>query len=154
MRVITSGVVALATAITAGCGGSSSNTPAAAAPPAASSYVITISNMTFSPLALHAPAGATVTVVNRDGELHSVTSEATPNAFTPGSASGVAFDTGLFLGARQFTLPANAPNGAVIPYYCQNHKALMNTPNGSITIDPTAVATMTPSAGSGGGTGY
>jgi plastocyanin len=152
MRVITNiGLVVLATTNTLGCGGSSSSTPPAAAP--AAGFVITISNMSFSPVDLRAPAGATITVINRDGEVHSVTSAASPNAFTPGSASGVAFDTGLFLGTRQFTLPANAPDGAVIPYFCASHTATMATPNGSITIDATALATAPPSGGDGGG-GY
>jgi plastocyanin len=69
MRAMTKAGIAVAfvTSIAAGCGGSSSE-PAAASP--ASGFVITISGMSFSPLDLHAPPGATITVVNRDGEVH------------------------------------------------------------------------------------
>jgi plastocyanin len=153
MRVITkAGLLGLAISIGAGCGGGSSSTPAASAPP--SGFFITISGMSFSPLDLHAPAGATITVINRDAEDHSVTSEASPNAFTPAPASGVSFDTGAFIGTRQFTLPPNAPNGAVVPYFCTVHKAVMVTPNGSITIDASAMASSAPGGGGGGGGGY
>jgi plastocyanin len=141
---------ALATAV-AGCGSSSTSSPAP--PPTTSGFTITISNLSFSPLNLHVPPGGTVTVVNQDSVVHSVTSEASPNAFTNGSVGGVAFDTGLFTGTRTFTIPANAPTGTVVPYFCMNHRAMMNTPNGSITIDPSATAT-TSSSGGGGGTPY
>src|SRR5512142_75600 len=82
---------------TLACGSSSSSS---AASPPASGYVITIQNLTFIPLDLHVPAGQTVTVVNRDSMAHSVTSEASPGAFTHGSVGGVSFDTGPFTGAR------------------------------------------------------
>jgi plastocyanin len=109
--------------------------------------------MAFSPLDLHVPPGATVTVLNLDGMAHSVTSEATPNAFTRGSVSGISFDTGQFIGTRTFAIPGTATNGTVVPYYCTFHTSTMVTPNGSVTIDPTAVAT-TPPAMPGGGPGY
>ncbi len=111
--------------------------------PAAGAYVITISNLAYSPLDLHVPAGATVTVVNKDGMDHSVTSEATSGSYTPGAPSGVApFDTGAFSsGQKTFTLPANTPAGTVIPYYCSVHRQTMATPNGTITVDPAAQAT-------------
>jgi len=91
-------------------------------------------------------------VVNDDGMPHSVTSEATQNAFTPGSVSGISFDTGAFTGSRTFSIPSNAASGTVIPFFCTVHRGTMNTPNGSITIDPTATATT--SSGGGGGTPY
>jgi plastocyanin len=153
MRAITKAGLAagVATIVAAGCGGSYSSEPAAAPP--ATGYVITISGMRFSPLDLRAPPGATITVVNRDAEIHSVTSEASPNAFASGAASGVSFDTGTFTGTRQFTLPSNAPGGAVIPYFCSNHREMMVTPNGSITIDPSAGGSSPPPDGGGGGGG-
>ncbi len=149
MRVNTkAGVVALAT-LAASCGGSSSPAPSASG----SGFFITIFNMSFSPLDLHAPPGATVTVVNDDGIDHSVTSEASANAFTFGSVAGISFDTGPFTGTRSFRLPSNAPNGTVVPYFCTVHKAQMNTRNGLITIDSSAVPTSTGGGGGGGG-GY
>ncbi len=147
---VKTGVVALATIFAAGCGGSSS--PAAPSAPA-TGFFITIFNMSFSPLNLHAPPGATVTVVNDDGIDHSVTSEANANAFTLGSVAGISFDTGPFIGTRSFALPSNAPNGTVIPFFCTVHKGTMNTPNGSITIDTSATPTSMGGGGGGGG-GY
>ena len=137
----------------AGCGSSSSSSPAA--PPQGSGFFITISNLSFSPLSLHVPPGGTVTVLNQDAMQHSVTSETTPSSFSPGAVSGVSFDTGPFTGARTFTLPTNAPSGTVIPFFCTVHRGTMNTPNGSITVDPSAVATTASGGGGGGGgSGY
>ncbi len=115
----------------------------------ATTYVITISNMTFSPLNLHARPGATITVENRDAMPHSVTSEVLVGAYTPGAPNGITpFDTGVFsLAQRTFTVPANATAGTVIPYYCTVHRQLMATPNGTITVDPNAqptTSTVTP----------
>ncbi len=144
MRVSTkTGLVLLAASIAVGCGDSSSPAPASSAP----GFFISISNLTFSPVALSAPPGATVTVINNDAEEHSVTSEASPNAFTPGSVAGVSFDTGAFTGTRSFTLPASAPNGTVIPFYCTVHMGTMTTPNGAITIDSTVQPTAPPGGG-------
>jgi hypothetical protein len=102
------------------------------------------------------PPGATVTVVNVDATTHSVTSESTAGAYTKGAVNGVQFDTGAFVGTTSFTLPANAPTGTVIPFFCTVHLTTMIPPNGSITIDPTAVASAAPVApmGGGGGGGY
>lgn len=97
-------------------------------------YTITIRNMAFSPLNLRVPPGATVTVVNQDSVLHSVTSEATAGAFTPGGVAGVSFDTRLFTGTTTFAIPASAPDGTVVPYYCTSHGGTMTTPNGTITV--------------------
>jgi plastocyanin len=158
MRVTISAALAVLALAAAGCGGSSSSSSPAPAPSPQAGFVITISGLAFSPLNLHVPPGATVTVVNQDGMPHSVTSETAPNAFTPGAASGVRFDTGAFTGTRTFTIPANAPSGAAIPYYCIPHLATMVTPNGTITIDPSAAGTTSGggpgSGGGGGGTGY
>jgi plastocyanin len=140
-------VVGLGAALAVGCGGSSSTSSGQTA----SGFTITIASMAFAPLGLAVPPGATVTVVNRDSMAHSVTSEAAPNAFTPGAVSGVSFDTGPFTGTRTITIPANAPEGAVIPYYCTVHGNTMATPNGTITIH--AAARPAPSPGGGGG-GY
>lgn len=147
-------IAAIGLAATAACGSSSSSVPAAAPAPSGPGFFITISGMAFSPLDLHVPAGASVTVLNQDGSTaHSVTSEATQNAFAPGAVSGVSFDTGLFTGTKTFTIPATAPSGTVIPYFCMNHRSAMVTPNGAITIDPAAVPTTAPGGGAPGGGG-
>jgi plastocyanin len=115
------------TGLTAACGSSTTT-------PAASAFNITISNFSFSPLNLTVPPGATVNVTNNDGLAHSVTSEAVPLTYTPGSVNGVSFDTGPFTGQTSFTIPSSAPNGTVIPYYCSVHKGAMNTRTALITV--------------------
>jgi plastocyanin len=139
-------------ALAAACGGSS-NDNSTTTPPVTPGYFITISNMSFSPLDLHVPPGGTVTVINKDTLVHSVTSQSAANAFTPGGVSGVSFDTGEFVGQKTFTIPATAAEKTVIPYYCTSHKQLMVPPNGTITVDTSAGQTTPPSGGGGGG-GY
>jgi plastocyanin len=96
-------------------------------------FTITIQNFAFSPTNLDVPPGATVTVVNQDSVLHSVTSESAMGNFSPGGVNGVSFDTGAFTaGQRTFTIPASAPLGTVVPYYCSVH--LSNMPQGTVTI--------------------
>jgi hypothetical protein len=63
-----------------------------------------------------------------------VTSESAPGEFAPGGVAGVAFDTGPFTGARSFTIPADAPPGTVVPFYCSVHRERMATPNGAIRV--------------------
>jgi plastocyanin len=99
-----------------------------------STFRIVISGMTFSPAELQVTPGATVTVENLDSMAHSVTSQATENAFTPGEVAGVAFDTGVFTGTRTIAIPTDAAIGTVIPYYCSTHLGTMVTPNGSIVV--------------------
>ncbi len=139
-------VAALGAGTLVACGGSSSkkNLPAG--------FYITISSMRFSPLNLDVPPGGTVTVLNDDSMDHTVTSEATSGAYTPGSVAGVSFDTGPFVGQRSFTIPSTAPEGTVIPYYCKIHTTTMATPNGTITVH--AAATPSGGGGGGGGGGY
>jgi len=99
------------------------------------SFTVTIANFAFSPANLSVPAGATVTVTNLDGESHTVTSESAPGTFTPGAVNGVSFDTGPIPpgGTATFTIPANAPPGTVIPYFCTLHlQTMANT--GLITV--------------------
>jgi plastocyanin len=137
-------VLALATA----CGDS---TPAASSLPPG--YYITISNLAYAPLNLSAPAGATITVLNRDAMTHSVTQQVAPATFTPGApGGGTPFDTGLFTGTKTFTLPAGLVEGTVLSYYCTSHTSTMLTPNGTITIR--AAAAPAPDPYPGGGTGY
>lgn len=133
-------------AVLAGCG--SDDEAAQSMPPG---FYISISGNAFAPLNLAVPPGATVTVVNRDGMAHSVTSEATAGAFTPGAVAGVSFDTGAFTGTATFAIPGDAAQGTVVPYYCTTHLGTMATPTGTITID--AGAEPAPYPG-GGGSGY
>jgi plastocyanin len=111
------------------CGGGSSSV---ADPP---QYLITISGMAFSPQDLTVPPGATVTVQNEDGSGHSVTSESSPAAYTPGDVDDVSFDTGVFTGTRAFTIPGTATPGTVIPYYCRVFTSMMANA-AQITIGP------------------
>jgi plastocyanin len=98
-----------------GCGSSSSPAPIS----------ISITARTFSPQNLEVPAGATVVVQNNDSEGHSVTSQATAGAFSPGSVNGISFDTGVFMGKSSITIPDTAQVGTVIPYFCTNHLSMM-----------------------------
>jgi plastocyanin len=101
----------------------------------AAQFTITISNFTFSPSNLTVPPGATVTVMNMDSTSHTVTSEAAVGQFTPGAVAGVSFNTGAIApnGSATFTIPSSAPDGTVIPFFCQIHlQAMANT--GQITI--------------------
>ena len=136
----------------ASCGGSSSGGGGSVSGLGPGFY-ITIQGMAFAPSELAVPPGETVTVLNQDAMQHSVTSEAAAGDFTPGSVGGVQFDTGQFTGRRSFTIPANAPDGTVIPYYCSVHKGAMATPNATIRVDDTAQPGPAPGSGSGGG-GY
>src|SRR5512138_1052517 len=153
MRAVKMASMAIAAVALAACGGSSSSSTSSR--PTSPGFYIQINGMAFSPLNLHAPAGATVTVLNDDSVPHSVTSESAPNAFTPGAVAGISFETGRFTGNRSFTLPADAKEGTAIPYYCSVHTSTMATPNGTITIDTSAKpAAPPPAPGGGGGMGY
>jgi plastocyanin len=100
---------------------------------ATGTFIITISNFTFSPTNLDVPAGATVTVQNMDAVPHTVTSQSMPGQFVPGAVAGVAFDTGIINGTVMFTIPTTAPSGTVVPYFCMVHKnGMRNQPQ--ITI--------------------
>ncbi len=138
-------LLAAASILATGCGSAS---PTGSPPPG---YTVTISTLAFSPANLAVPAGATVTVVNRDSMPHSVTEEATAGAFTLGGPTGTTpFDTGLFVGTATFVVPT-APEGPVLPYYCKSHTTLMIPANPTLTI--TAAAPPTGGGGGGGG-GY
>jgi len=137
------GAAAILAAI--GCGGSSGAGFPTTGTPTATGFVIVITGLRYSPLNLSVPPGATIVVLNDDGMLHSLTSEASVGAYTPGPVNGIAFDTGPFAsGTRAIQIPSNAATGTVIPFYCTVHLATMATPNGTITIDPNATPTSTP----------
>lgn len=126
--------VVLAGALAVGCG--DDDAPASQGGPPG--FYILVSNSRFSPLELAVPPGRTVTVVNADAMLHSVTSQATAGAFVPGGVSGIAFDTGEFTGTRTFTVPSGAAEGTIVPYYCRTHTSTMGTPNATIVIRASA----------------
>ncbi len=152
-RLVQLATLAGTISVLASCGGSSSG--GGSANNGAPGFYITIQGSMFSPLELSVPPGGTVTVINRDAMPHSVTSESTANAFTPGAVNGVQFDSGSHTGQFSFTIPANAPNGTVIPYYCTVHRGAMVTPNGTIKVDDTAQPGPAPGSGGGGsGGGY
>jgi plastocyanin len=101
-------------------------------PPSPGPYVINISGSQISPATLSVKAGATVMVVNKDPDEHSLTSTAVDGSFTPGAVNGISFDTGPFHGSASFTVPASAPVGTVLPYFCTVQGSMMGT--GTITI--------------------
>jgi plastocyanin len=113
----------------AGIDASTDSSTAAAAQP------ITIQSFMFMPANLNVAAGATVTVNNLDSVPHSVTSQAAPGLFVPGAVQGVSFDTGIIPagGSATFTVPATAPSGTVVPYFCRVHLSGMANA-GQITI--------------------
>jgi plastocyanin len=131
--------VAYAFALALGACGAA--TPIASTTPTASTgaLVITIQSLTFTPLNVDVAPGATVTVRNADGILHSLTSEAAMGNYSPGAVNGVSFDTGLFsTGDQTITIPANAAPGTVVPYFCRFHLSMM--PQGTITVQTGATA--------------
>jgi hypothetical protein len=102
--------------------------------------------MAFSPLSLQVAPGTVVTVRNLDAMAHSVTSASATGAYSPGAVAGVSFDTGVFVGTATFTIPANAPPGTTVPYYCSNHGPVMVTPNGELRIVAAPPGTVEPPA--------
>jgi plastocyanin len=102
--------------------------------PSANPNTITISNFDYSPTNLSVKPGTTITVVNEDSAQteHTVTSESVVGAYTPGTVSGVQFNTGPITGTTTFTIPTTAVPGTVIPYFCTIHLAMMGP--GQITI--------------------
>jgi plastocyanin len=93
----------------------------------AAALTITITNFAYAPVNLTVPAGAVVTVLNKDTVLHSVTSQATAGAFVPGAVAGVSFDSGVIAAGAtgQFTVPLSAVSGTVVPYFCTVHPGTM-----------------------------
>jgi plastocyanin len=100
----------------------------------ATATLVTIQSFMYSPLNFTVAPGATVTVQNNDSVPHSLTSEAAMNNFTLGAVNGVTFDTGIIPagGNATITIPATAPSGTVIMFFCKVHTAAM--PQGMITI--------------------
>jgi len=101
----------------------------------ASAAEISIQHFTFSPGDLMVQPGATITVRNNDTVPHTVTSQSAPRAFVPGAVQGISFDTGIIPagGTATITIPATAPHGTVIPYYCSVHTTAMAN-DGQVTV--------------------
>lgn len=93
-------------------------------PPAVTSPApeITILGYLDSPERLEVPPGATVVVQNFDPVVHTVTSSSAPGTYAPGAVNGVSFDSGPIAGNAAFTIPATAPAGTVVPYFCSIHR--------------------------------
>lgn len=155
MRAHTRTILALLGGLSAlaACGGGdggSGNTGQGSTP----GFYIVIQGMSFSPAELAVPPGATVTVLNRSSDVHSATSQTTAGAFTPGAVDVVQFDTGIFgNGSRTFTIPAEATEGTVIPYYCANHRGDMSPSSPTIRVSAAAQPAPAPGSSSGGGMG-
>jgi plastocyanin len=100
----------------------------------ATAPTITIQNFAFSPNAITVAPGDTVTVMNMDTAPHSVTSESAVNGLVLGAVNGVQFDTGILNAGASgtFTIPASAPAGTVVPYFCKVHLGAM--PQGTVTV--------------------
>ena len=54
--------------------------------------------------------------------------------FVLGAVNGVQFDTGIIQpgSSGTFSIPANAPSGTVIPFFCVVHGAMMQ--QGTLTV--------------------
>jgi plastocyanin len=95
---------------------------------------ITIAGHAYSPANLAVKPGMLVTVVNRDGEAHSVTTTSAPGTFAPATVNGVFLDTGPFRGTKTLVIPSTAQPNTVVPYFCTEHGSMMGT--ATITILP------------------
>jgi plastocyanin len=93
---------------------------------------ITIDSFIFSPVTLSAKPGEVIKVVNNDTTTHTVTSESALNAFDDNGD----FDSNDLNGGQEgsIVIPSDATVGGSLFFYCEIHKADMDTPNGTITI--------------------
>jgi plastocyanin len=87
----------------------------------------------YMPAQFTVAPGASIVVHNTDTMPHTMTSESATNAVTPGGVAGVSFDTGpIAPGATAtITIPATAPHGTMVPFYCTIHGQIMQ---GMLTI--------------------
>jgi plastocyanin len=107
----------------AGCSSGSGGAKSGSAPAAtaatgggAGGTSVVIQNFAFQPPSLTVPAGATVTVVNKDSVTHTLSSTASPSAF----------DTGDIASGTTTTFKAPAKAGAY-PYICKIHTFMHGT---------------------------
>lgn len=87
--------------------------PAGSAAPAGTTTVV-MRNFLFAPDTITVPAGATVTVVNQDGAIHTLT------------ANDGSFDTGRIAGRATGTFTAPSKPGTY-PYKCAVHPFMTGT---------------------------
>ncbi len=83
--------------------------------------MVTIRNYVHDPPRLAVVPGGAVLVRSYDTVPHTVTSTASSGSYAFGAVAGVDFDTGPFLGDRVIDLPATAPVGTVVTYFCAVH---------------------------------
>ncbi len=116
-----------------GTTGSSSGTTGGSS----SGNTVSISNFTFAPANITVPAGATITFTNTDTAPHTATSEAAVGDYTNAAAAGGwSFDTGNIAQntSMTVTVPTGLASGTVQHYFCNVHKAHMDNPDPTITI--------------------
>ncbi len=130
LRLGAAGLVAALLLALPGCGDERTSPPV-------SPYVLTIRSNTFEPARLEVPAGGTVVVLNRDPWPHSVTSEAALGALVFGPVNDVSFDTGAFEETQAFTVPASAPPGTVVFFFCSQLGPAMRN-EGELVVTGTA----------------
>lgn len=104
----------------AGGGGSAGSSGAGGVGGARDSFELIIDDMAFSPVPLIVPAGARITVRNRDRTPHSVISTKHPGVFDHGSVDGIGFHTGRLApnSSEAIVIPLSAKSGTVVYYYC------------------------------------
>jgi plastocyanin len=116
-------------------GGGGTTADASAVDTLVAAAEISIQAFTWVPADLTVQPGATVTIHNNDTAPHTVTSQSVPRAFVPGGVQGISFDTGIIPpgGMATITIPATAPHGTVIPYFCSVHTSAMQN-DGQIMV--------------------
>lgn len=95
---------------------------------------VLIQNFQYMPAQFTVAPGASIVVHNTDTMAHSMTSESAVDAVVLGAVNGVQFDTGPIPpgGNATITIPANAPHGTMIPFFCTVH--LKGMQQGMLTI--------------------
>lgn len=109
MTLLAAASVALA------CGTSKGPSQGAAAP------VLIIAGFSVTPARVTVPPGGTIIVFNDDVVKHTITSSASAGSGVPGPVNGVSIATPPFLREWTIPIPADAPVGTVIPYFCEIH---------------------------------
>ena len=81
------------------------------------------------------PVGGTLHVVNNDSAPHTITSQASAGAFSPGAPAGItAFDQTVAAGGTKDIVIQGGAAGATIPFYCKFHTAMMSPGSPVITL--------------------
>jgi plastocyanin len=111
--------------------GNSENLPSGVAP----KYAVKLLAYQVTPSAITVPPGQTVLFLNLDDtQDHLLASEATAGTRVRGGVNGVSFELPLDpAGAMPWTVPASAPPGTVLPWFCEYHPTLES---GTLTVGP------------------